>query len=177
MYLAENLKLLRSHKELSQQKMAELLFITRNNLSKYENGKHDPPLDVIIRMSRYFKISIDALLTIRLTKSQLDNYSKTLATSNLIIPIQVDSGNNDLIEIIPEQASAGYSHSYGDAEYIESLDSMVIPFLNKYGKCRAFPISGDSMLPIQDGSYVIGSQVVSLNRIKKRETIYHFIQR
>jgi hypothetical protein len=54
----------------------------------------------------------------------------------------------------PWFASAGYTRGYADPDYIEKLPQMKLPFLPS-GKHRAFPIKGDSMPPIREGSFVI----------------------
>jgi hypothetical protein len=44
---------------------------------------------------------------------------------------------------------------YADPEFIESLQRISLPFL-KNGKYRAFPVTGDSMPPHKEGSFVVG---------------------
>ena len=78
-----------------------------------------------------------------------------LRNKRILFPITVDDANNDLIEVIPAKASAGYAHGYDDPEYIEQLQNIKLPFLPT-GKHRAFPIKGDSMLPMKDGAFVVG---------------------
>ena len=60
--ISSNLKVLRELKKLSQEQMAEQLNITRARLGAYEEGRNEPPIDIILRIADYFKISIDALL-------------------------------------------------------------------------------------------------------------------
>ena len=43
--------------------MAFDLNITREALSHYENGRRDPSLAMLVRMSEYFNDSIDYLIT------------------------------------------------------------------------------------------------------------------
>ena len=83
------------------------------------------------------------------------------------MPVQVDDQGNDIIEIIPHDASAGYLGSYSDPEYIEQLEHLYLPFLPGNKKYRAFPVSGDSMPPVIDGSYIIGSLIDSISEIKE----------
>jgi phage repressor protein C with HTH and peptisase S24 domain len=81
----------------------------------------------------------------------------------------VDKNNNDLVEVVTVKASAGYLNGYSDPEFIESLPLMNLPF-RVIGKHRAFPIKGDSMPPLKDGSYVIGKFVESINHIRNGST-------
>ena len=86
-----------------------------------------------------------------------------------LFPIMVDSSNNDMIEMIPAKASAGYLNGYSDPEYVENLPLMQLPFVPT-GKHRAFPIKGDSMPPLKDGSFVVAKYVDSVEDIKDGRT-------
>ena len=57
------LKTIREKKNLNQQKVALDLNISREALSYYENGKREPSFDLLIRMSKYFNVSIHYLIT------------------------------------------------------------------------------------------------------------------
>lgn len=57
------LRLIRKEKNLNQQKVAMDLNISREALSHYENGKREPSLSMLIKMSEYFNVSIDFLIT------------------------------------------------------------------------------------------------------------------
>lgn len=56
------LKKIRKKKGLSQLKVAMDLSITREALSYYENGKRSPDVDMLIKLSRYFGVSVDYLI-------------------------------------------------------------------------------------------------------------------
>lgn len=57
------LKNIRKKKNLNQLKVAMDLNISREALSYYENGKREPSLDLLVRMSQYFNVSINYLIT------------------------------------------------------------------------------------------------------------------
>lgn len=57
------LREIRKKKKLNQQRVAFDLNITREALSHYENGRRDPSLSMLVRMSEYFDVSIDYLIT------------------------------------------------------------------------------------------------------------------
>ena len=59
----KGLRLIRKQRNLNQQKVAMDLNISREALSHYENGKREPSLDMLCKMSRYFNVSIDYLIT------------------------------------------------------------------------------------------------------------------
>src|SRR5690606_4304740 len=86
-----------------------------------------------------------------------------------------NGGRENKIEIIPHKASMRYLEGYADQQYIESLQTISLPFLGS-GKYRAFPAGGDSMPPHKDGSYVIGKYVENIRDLKKGKG-YVFITR
>ena len=57
------LKLIRKERKLNQLKVAMDLNISREALSHYENGKREPPLSLLVAMSKYFNVSINFLIT------------------------------------------------------------------------------------------------------------------
>ena len=58
----KGLKLIRKERNLNQLKVAMDLNISREALSHYENGKREPSLDMLNKLSKYFNVSIDYLI-------------------------------------------------------------------------------------------------------------------
>lgn len=58
----KGLKQIRKQKNLNQLKVALDLNISREALSYYENGKREPSLDMLNKLSKYFNVSIDYLI-------------------------------------------------------------------------------------------------------------------
>ena len=170
--LSDNLRFLRAGKQLSQQKVADLLMITRVRYAKYEDGTSEPPIEILMRISKYFSISIDLLVAVDLRKYPLEEMLN-LPDNRILVPITVDSSGNNQIEIIPQKASMGYLNGYADPEYIENLQTISLPFLRS-GKYRAFPVQGDSMPPYKDGAYIVGKYIEDLSELKTDKT-YIFI--
>ncbi|MBA4155842.1 XRE family transcriptional regulator, partial [Flavobacterium sp.] len=135
---------------------------------KYEYGKNTPPAEALLVISRFYHISIDLLLSIDLRKIVVDNLLK-LEDNRIVLPITIDNNGNNLIEIVPHKTRAGYLTGYADAEYIENLPQISLPFLGP-GKMRAFPIGGDSMPPHTDQSFIVGKYIENLGEIKMDKT-------
>ena len=57
------LREIRLKKGFSQLKVAMDLSISREALSYYENGKRSPDIDMLLRLSDYFDVSIHYLIT------------------------------------------------------------------------------------------------------------------
>ncbi|MCR1899691.1 helix-turn-helix domain-containing protein [Irregularibacter muris] len=62
MNFSERLRLLRKEKGLSQEKLAELLNVSRQSVSKWESGQSYPEIDKLITLSDLFKITLDDLI-------------------------------------------------------------------------------------------------------------------
>ncbi|MBL7559855.1 LexA family transcriptional regulator [Olleya sp. YSTF-M6] len=167
-YISKNIKHLRILKKLSQEGLAEELNVTRSRIGSYEENRSAPNIEFLITFSDYFKIPIDILLRNDLTKAKDFSFIE-LNNQRVLFPITVDDDNENLIEVVPVKASAGYLAGYDDPEYIEQLQKIKLPFLPT-GKHRAFPIKGDSMLPMKDGTFVIGQFIEDRSDIKNGKT-------
>ncbi len=62
MSFQEQLQTLRKAKGLSQEKLAEVLGISRQAVAKWEVGQSYPDIARLIVLSDYFKVSIDKLV-------------------------------------------------------------------------------------------------------------------
>ncbi|MGD6856412.1 helix-turn-helix domain-containing protein [Bacillus infantis] len=62
MVFSEKLKVERKNKGWSQEELAEQLFVSRQSVSKWENSQSFPSIEIIIRLSDLFGITIDELL-------------------------------------------------------------------------------------------------------------------
>lgn len=63
MTFGEKLKELRQKHNLTQEELAEKIFVTRSAVSKYERGKGYPNVDGLRLISELFGVSVDYLLT------------------------------------------------------------------------------------------------------------------
>lgn len=59
----EKLQELRKSRGLTQEELAEALFVSRTAISKWESGRGYPSIDSLKEISRYFSVSIDELLS------------------------------------------------------------------------------------------------------------------
>jgi len=59
----EKLQQLRKQKGLTQEELAEILFVSRTAVSKWESGRGYPNIDSLKAISGFFKITIDDLLS------------------------------------------------------------------------------------------------------------------
>ena len=60
--LSENLKRIRKDNNLSQEQLAEKLGVSRQSVSKWENGEAYPEMDKVLQLCKMFNLNIDELL-------------------------------------------------------------------------------------------------------------------
>lgn len=58
----KNLKAIREDRDIKQKQIAEFLNVSQNTYSQYETGVIALTADVLIKLSEYYKVSIDYLL-------------------------------------------------------------------------------------------------------------------
>lgn len=174
-FLGSNVKFLRTRRKLTQQILAESLGMSRSKLNCIEIGQtKSPSIEDMLKFSTYFKISIDTLIKVDLYKlgelklrdleAGNDVYLKG---GNLrVLAITVDAENNENVEYVPIKAKAGYQSGYNDPEFISTLPKYSLPNLPQQGTFRIFPTTGDSMLPIPEGSEVVAKYVEDWQLIK-----------
>ena len=63
MELHEKLQQLRKEKGWTQEELAEMLYVSRTAISKWESGRGYPSIDSLKAISKLFKVSIDDLLS------------------------------------------------------------------------------------------------------------------
>ena len=167
-YIQANIRHLRTLKQISQERFADDLGWSRSMVGSYEEGRSEPPIDRLIDLSNYFKIPIDILVKNDLRRATDTSFIE-IGSKRVLFPVTVDQDNEDLIEIVPAKASAGYLEGYSDPEYIEQLQKIKLPFLPT-GTHRAFPIKGDSMLPVKDGSFIVARFIEDVSDVKNGRT-------
>ncbi len=173
MYFASNLKLLRKRKGRSQEDVAQTLDIKRTSLTGYEKGTSAPPIKTLIALADYYEMSLDTLL-----KEDLSSYSESklgeierqsadvMGQHLRVLATTIGEDNEENIELVPKKAKAGYTAGYADPSFISVLSTFRMPFLDRSKKYRTFEISGDSMPPVPDGSFVTGEYLQNWNMIK-----------
>jgi len=174
-YWAGNLKLLRTRKNISQQHLADLLGINRSKITAQESGKtKNPRLEDLILISSFFRIDLDTFIKTDLSVAAEEQLQELEAGNTIditgkhirVLPITVDQGNEENMEYIPAKAKAGYRNGFADPEFIADLPKFTLPDLPRGKTIRMFPISGDSMAPIPDGSHIIAQYLEDWSHLK-----------
>lgn len=124
MEFKEKLQILRTNMKLSQEELAEQLNISRQSVTKWENGQSFPDIQNLILLSEIFKIPIDRLVknndTCNISIFSEHQYSKQDIRMFLIRAKNSTyiTGNNLVLPSKP--SSYDYHYSEGDYTYIDT---------------------------------------------------------
>lgn len=83
----EKLKALRSSRDLTQEELAEALFVSRTAISKWGSGRGYPSIDSLKEISTFFSVTIDELLSGEklLSIAEKENKSNMQALCSILI--------------------------------------------------------------------------------------------
>lgn len=163
---SKNLVHLRKSKGWTQAVLAKKLAVARTTLGDYERGKTEPNLEMLSQMADLFSVPLDDLITGSLDREK-QKYDKN--TSEYPTYEEMDMGILQSVNLVETKAEAGYLESFQDPEYIRELPKLYIPHLPK-NEYRGFEIEGDSMLPMESGTIVIGTRIDSLEDLRDQRT-------
>lgn len=117
----EKLQELRKSRGLTQEELAQTLYVSRTAISKWESGRGYPSIDSLKGISKYFSVSIDELLSGEklLSIAENENESKIRSMCQVLFGI-VDVCSIALI-ILPLYPNTidGYVYSVNLFEYTE----------------------------------------------------------
>ena len=118
----EKLQELRKSRGLTQEELAEALFVSRTAISKWESGRGYPSIDSLKEISRYFSVSIDVLLS----GDQLIMIAEKENKSNLNSVCDLLLGFVDLFSLLLiflplyPKPSNGYSYAVNLFGYVDN---------------------------------------------------------
>ncbi len=168
--ISSNLKYLRKKKGHTQQQFADAMEIKRSLIGAYEEDRAEPKYELLKKIAEYFDLTIDEFINDKID----DNWKpkpKSQGSNLRVLSISVDNNDRENIELVPVKASAGYLNGFSDPQYIQDLPKFQLPIpALRQGTYRAFEIMGDSMLPVQPESVIIGEYLENWNDIKIGET-------
>lgn len=183
-----NIRFLRKQKGLTQEELANELEVTRSVIGAYEEGRAEPKLITSQRIANFFGVTLDQLITVDLSEIAIasirgeeipsQRHAPASAPAHApdiegkklrVLAITVDKNERENIQLVPQKAAAGYLNGYADPEFIDDLPKFNLPNLPQ-GTYRAFEISGDSMLPLNPGTIIIGEYVENWSAIKNGKT-------
>ena len=88
MSFAENLKQLRKERQLSQEELAEILDVSRQAVSKWEQGIGYPEVEKLLLLSRKLNVSLDSLMETGITQESSTQKQNVTGTITITSPIE-----------------------------------------------------------------------------------------
>jgi len=105
MSFADNLKQIRKQNYLSQEELAELLSVSRQAVSKWEQGVGYPEVDKLLLLANKLNVSLDSLMATEIIKG--DNSNNTSVNGNIIITSPHESVIVNCYKVISSQKFKG----------------------------------------------------------------------
>ena len=65
------IKELREDNDKTQVEIAAFLCVAQNTYCNYENGKREPPIGLLVRLSRFYNVNLEYLLGLTDTRERL----------------------------------------------------------------------------------------------------------
>ncbi|SDA09218.1 DNA-binding transcriptional regulator, XRE-family HTH domain [Ruminococcus sp. YE71] len=70
MYFYQRIRDIREDSDLSQQQVADILNITRQQYQLYESGKREMPMHLFIELAKFYGVSLDYLAGLQKYRSK-----------------------------------------------------------------------------------------------------------
>ena len=112
MEFCEKLQELRKSKDMTQEELAEALYVSRTAISKWESGRGYPNIDSLKEISKFFSVSVDELLS----SDELINAAQDENRKNISDLLDMLAGCADmmcllliLLPLYPEKVSGSFS--------------------------------------------------------------------
>ena len=75
--IAQNLKKIRTVKGINQQKLADLLGLSRASIGAYEEGRAEPKIETLIILANNYKLDLGRLINAELTVNEIHGFHKS----------------------------------------------------------------------------------------------------
>lgn len=111
-YFGTNIKKIRQLKGLSQTQFGELVNLNRGVVSSYEEGRAEPKIETLLRISDHFELSTDDLLKKKLTVNQIANYTEAekVIQSKLLQNLELEKKDGIIYEVQAEKLKTFFNH-------------------------------------------------------------------
>ena len=177
MEFCEKLQELRKNRSMTQEELAEALFVSRTAISKWESGRGYPSIDSLKEIARFFGVTIDELICPKeiLTAAEDEKESFTSRYLTLICgALDILLAVLFLLPVFRDSAADGYAVTLfglsGISSWIRTVFIVVLGLTVLNGLCAVVlshwnhPVWNRHRLLTGIGLTVIGSAVFILTR-------------
>lgn len=122
--IGKNIKSIRQAKGMTQDAMAEALFVTRQTVSNYENGRSRPDLDMLLQIAEVLETDVNTLLYgPAVPQSKRDSYKWLILSGGILAA--VTAIYMVLGFLFPKDSYWGYGHSLRLINQLAMLPAMM----------------------------------------------------
>ena len=118
--IGERIKTLRKRKHWTQDELAHHLEVAPSSVGSYERGSRQPTIENLIRMSKYFNVSLDYLLCQTDDERTLSNYKK--------------EDSKELKDFLRDQSVMFSGMELSDSDKQRIMDILIGLFYHELGK-------------------------------------------
>ena len=159
-FVGKNIKKIRKVNKLNQSVFAEIFNLSRSNIGSYEEERAEPKTDILIKIAKYFSISIESLITKEITLNDLTHFENSVHEIHLPEKHTVPYGNH--IPFVPISEKKSYLDQHNNKEYLTNLNHLCLP-LPENIRTRAFQLLNSEIFlsknNYHDDDILIGSFV------------------
>ena len=123
--ISKNIKRLRNTQNISQEALAEKLFISRQAVSSWENDRTQPDIEMIGKLAEVFNVSIEELIYGEKRKLELENEEPKQNNKLLIIIFSILGSLFVAIGLIPQNDMVKDLIKLNDYGYVEAGEDCV----------------------------------------------------
>lgn len=96
--LGSTIKTLRINNKLSQADLAYILNVSRSSIASYENDSRRPDYENLVKLARYFEVSVDFLLGLKSSNGENSFNNKILnEIDTLLNSMPLDTNKKEMI--------------------------------------------------------------------------------
>lgn len=130
-HFSEKIKSLRQSAGLTQKVIAEKIGISQGNYSGLEKGKFDPSLTTLEKISDFYDVSIDELVTTIRFPEELSDEARSIAKKYDMLPFRDQFEILRLMDIKMRWYNEDYVKRNGEAteETLENIKDDMLDFL------------------------------------------------
>lgn len=123
-FFSETLKQIRTEKELTQRKLAELMYVNRSTIARWENGSRLPDVVMISRLAHCLGIDVNTLMRVA---AQSDDAPNVIVVEDRKIIL---SGELPVVEeVMPNATITGFTRPSEAIEYAKA-NRIALAFLD-----------------------------------------------
>lgn len=174
-YVGENIKKIRQAKKLSQADFSKIFNLARASIGAYEEGRSEPKIETLIAIANYFSISIDVLLTRKLTIAEIYKFNSVNEKLDQVHQLKGRSiKKHPVVKLIRVDQYLSFIVQRSSRDYVEEMEEVGLP-AGLSRATMAIEMNGGEMTRenqgIHHGDILIGKEIGTDSLLEHRDQI------